>query len=267
MKIKHHIGGNWSSDQVNVFKKFNLKIKEGIDTVQIEESDIYFKLQPYLEKWDVLDMRYPEFTKKELKESLLSAKIGNHSHGYPMPNVNGEYLKLTYDLNDYCENCGIGKKQKESFRLKNVPKQGKKRLFSLEWIFDECFVDKNLYNEIFKPLGIKSREVLSYAKNTPFDNTVQLILEETEEKLNIKDNFTESCHKCGRWKYQPMPQDFYPKYENIIAPIFKSKDWFGTGAEARKRIFITQELREKLIEMKIEKSIWYTPTKPDGSDL
>ena len=260
MKIMYHIAQNWTDDKIQIMNLYGLSPKKGYTSFQLEEKD-YFDLKKVLNEWGINGIKYPLFTKKELKESLLSAKNGSHEHGYPMPDIDGSYLELTYDLSNYCESCGIGKKQKDAFRLKNVPKEGKKRLFGLiGWCgFDEYFVDKELYNEVFKPLGIKSREVLKYKKEVPFDTHVQLVLEETEEVLDLKDNLIESCDKCGRWKYQPMPQGFYPRYKNIIAPIFKSKDWFGTGAEARKRIFITQELREKLIDMKIEKSQWYTP--------
>jgi hypothetical protein len=261
MKIMYHIAQDWTDDKINIMNQYGHNPKKGYTAFQLEEKD-YFDLKKALNEWGVSGIRYPLFTKKELKESLLSAKNGSHEHGYPMPDLDGSYLGLTYDLSDYCESCGIGKKQKDAFRLKDVPKKGKKRLFGIGWIFDECFVEKDLYREVFEPLGIKSREVLKYKKDIPFEDTVQLVLEETEEALNLGDNPIESCDKCGRWKYQPMPQGFYPKYKNIIAPMFKSKDWFGTGAEARKRIFVTQELRDRLIEMKIETPQWYIPTKP-----
>ncbi|MEM9141348.1 MAG: hypothetical protein AAGA86_00080 [Bacteroidota bacterium] len=261
MRIFHQISGNWTNRQIEFLKKFNISLNLGVDKVILEENELYYELEPYFKKWGALDIRYPEFTMKELTESKLSAKSGSHEHGYPMPDMDFGYLNLTYDLSDYCESSGIGKKQKDAFRLKNVPKAGKKRMFGVGWIFDEYFVDIELYNELFKPLGIKSRPVLKYKKEEPFDTHVQLVLEETEETLDLKDNPIEKCEESGRWKYQPMPQGFYPQYKNIIAPIFKSKEWFGTGAEARKRIFVTQELREKLIDMKIDKPQWYIPTQ------
>lgn len=261
MKVKYHLTSEWTDDKIKIMNNYGLFPKRGFEAIQVDE-EIYFKLSEYLNKWGISGVRYPEFTKKELEESLLSAKSGANILGYPMPDMDFGYLELIYDLSDYCERCGIGKKQKDAFKLKDVPKKGKKRLFSIGWIFDEYFVDIDLYNEVFKPLGIKSREVLNYKKDIPFENTVQLVLEETHETLKLENNPIESCDKCGRWKYQPMPQGFYPKYENTIAPMFKSKDWFGTGAEARKRIFVIQELREKLIEMKIEKPQWYIPVKP-----
>ncbi|WP_299244096.1 hypothetical protein [uncultured Aquimarina sp.] len=260
MKIMYHIANDWSEEQLKQLNKEGHNPKKGYTAYQIEESE-YFRLEKLLNNWGIEGIRYPLFTKKELKESLLSAKTNHQSHGYPMPDLDGGYLELTYDLSDYSKSSGIGAKQKDAFRLKNVPKAGKKRMFGVGWVFDEYFVDIELYNQVFKPLGIKSREILQYKKEKPFDTHVQLVLEETEETLDLKDNPIETCKESGRWKYQPMPRGFYPQYKNIIAPIFKSKEWFGTGAEARKRIFVTQELREKLIEMKIEKPQWYTPTK------
>ncbi|MGS2765219.1 hypothetical protein [Sinomicrobium sp. M5D2P9] len=260
MKIMYHLALDWTDERIRVMNSFNLYPKKGFTAIQIEE-DKYLKLKSHLKKWGDIGVRYPEFTNKELKESLVSAKINAHTHGYPMPDMDFGYLDLTYDLSDYCEICGIGKKQKDAFRLKNIPKKGKKKLFSIGWVFDEYFVERELYNEVFRPLGIKSREVLKYTEDIPFEDTVQLVLEETEELLNLEDNPIERCGKCGRWKYQPMPQGFYPKYKNIIAPMFKSKDYFGTGTEARKRIFVSQELREILIEKKIDSPKWYTPTK------
>lgn len=259
MKIMYHIAQDWSDERIKIMNSLDIYPKKGFTAIQIEESK-YLELEPYLKKWGDIGIRYPLFTKKDLMESLLSAKTNAHTHGYPMPAMDRGYLDLTYDLDDYCKECGIGKKQKDAFRLKNVPPKGKKRLFGIGWVFDEYFVDKELYEDVFKPLGIKCRDVLKYKKDIPFESHVQLILEETEETLELPDNPIESCSSCGRWKYQPMPQGFYPRYKNIIAPIFKSKEYFGSGAEARKRIFVTKELRDKLIEMKIEKEQWYIPT-------
>ncbi len=266
MKIMYHIANDWTDYQLKRLNQEGHNPKSGYTAYQIEESE-YLRLKDFFDSWSITGIKYPLFTKKELKESLLSAKSGGHNHGYPMPDMNGGYLELTYDLSDYSKNSGIGKKQKNAFRLKNVPKAGKKRMFGVGWIFDEYFVDIELYNEVFRPLGIKSRPILKYKKDIPFDTHVQLVLEETEETLDLKDNPIETCQETGRWKYQPMPQGFYPRYKNIIAPIFKSKEWFGSGAEAHKRIFITQELREKLIEMKIEKPQWYIPTVEGYSSI
>jgi len=260
MKKMIHFASDWNEGQKEVLNKYGITPKEGFSAIQID-YDLYLKLELYFKNWDISGIPYPEFTKEELKKSLLSAKNGGHEFGYPMPAMNFGYKNLTYDLTNYCHSCGIGLKQKDAFRLKNVPPEGKKRIFSIGWVFDELFVDKKLYEEVFKPLDIQCREVLQFKKDIPFENTVQLILQETEEQLDLPDNPIEKCTTCGRTKYQPMPQDFYPMYKNVIAPIFKSSDYFGSGASAYKRIFITKELRETIIKLKVEKEDWYFPTK------
>lgn len=261
MRIMYHVALDWNDAQIEIMNEFGIYPAKGHTAVQIDE-ETYFKVKDYIYKWRGSDgIRYPEFTKEEIKESLLSVKKTAHSHGYPMPDMDFGYRELTYDLSNYCPNCGIGFKQKDAFRLKSVPPTGKKQIFSLGWVFDELFVEKTVYDEIFKPLGIKYREVLKYKKDTPFEGTVQLVLEETQEKLNLERYPTEICNVCKRTKYLAMPQGFYPIYKDIIAPIFKSNEYFGSGALAFKKIFVTKELREKLIALKIDKDYWYTPAK------
>lgn len=260
MKIKYHVALNWTNQKVKIMDSLGIKVKEGYRAIQLNENE-YIRLQSQLEKWEATGIRYPEFTKKELGESTLSAKSGGHEHGYPMPDLDFAYLELTYDLSNYCKTCGIGKKQKSNFRLKNVPAKGKKRVFRLGWIPDELFVERDLYEDVFESKGIGFQNILKYNKDTPFDNWVQLTLPQTMEELQITDNPKEFCKSCGRWKYQPMPQGFYPRYKDTADHIFKSQESFGSGATAWNRIFLTKELREKLIELKVEKSGWYIPTK------
>lgn len=261
MKIMYHVALDWQEEQIKIMNQYGIYPKKGHTAVQIEEAT-YFKLKKFIIKWRGSEgIRYPEFTNQERKEALLSVKDTAPPHGYPMPDMDFGYRELTYDLSNYCPSCGIGLKQKDAFRLKSVPPKGKKQIFGVGWVFDEYFVERNIYEDIFKPLGIKSREVLKYKKETPFEETVQLVLEETSERLDLEGYPTESCHTCGRTKYQAMPQGFHPMYKDIIAPIFKSYDYFGSGASAFKRIFVTKDLREKLIDLKIDKKEWYTPTK------
>ena len=94
----------------------------------------------------------------------MSAKIGSNTHGYPMPDIDFTYLYLTYNLDKYCSSCGIGLKQKGAFRLKNIPKKGVKKIFRLGWVNDELFVEKSLYEKVFKPLKIAYKEVLVHKK-------------------------------------------------------------------------------------------------------
>lgn len=257
----YHVALDWKEEHIKIMNSFGLFPKKGHTAIQIEE-ETYNKVKDQIIKWRGSGgIRYPEFTKKEKEEALLLVKNGHYEQGYPMPDMDFGYRELTYDLSNYCPTCGIGFKQKDAFRLKSVPPAGKKQIFGVGWVFDEYFVEKKVYEEIFKPLGIKCREVLKYKKDTPFEETVQLVLEETQEKLNLESYPTETCTSCGKIKYQAMPQGFYPMYKNIIAPIFKSYEYFGSGGSAFKRTFVTKELRDLLVKLKIEKEYFYIPTK------
>lgn len=261
MKIMYHVALNWDDNKIKIMKSYGVYPKEGYSAVQIED-EVYDKVKKYILKWKGSEgIRYPSFSNEEIQESLLSARCGGYEHGYPMPDMDFGYRKATYNLDNYCDLCGTGLKQNNSFYLKSIPKSTKKKIFTTGWVFDELFVDKQLYNDIFKPLDIQSREVLKYKDNTPFVDIVQLILHENETNLDLSEYSYEKCPKCSKKKYQPMSVDFYPTYKNFNTPIFKSKEYFGSGASAFKRIFISKDLRDQLFNLKLEKFEWYVPTK------
>jgi hypothetical protein len=84
MKIMYHIAQNWTDDKIQIMNQYGLSPKKGYTSFQLEEKE-FFDLKKVLNEWGVSGVKYPLFTKKELKESLLSAKNGSHEHGYPMP--------------------------------------------------------------------------------------------------------------------------------------------------------------------------------------
>src|SRR5437868_14125543 len=115
-----------------------------------------------------------------------------------MPDNDFEYMHITYDNSNYCEKCGIGLLQKEPFRIKEKPKWGNKKMFSLNWVFDELFVRKDFYDSLFKTIGIESEKVLLYKKDTIIEDTVQLITPKTEVSLDLEGYSFEVCKKIGR---------------------------------------------------------------------
>jgi hypothetical protein len=58
-----------------------------------------------------------------------------------------------------------------------------------------------------------------------------------------------------------MEQGFFPEYKNPLPHIFKTKEYFGSGAQADKKIIISGELRDILIKEKIMKYYWFIPCK------
>jgi hypothetical protein len=84
------------------------------------------------------------------------------------------------------------------------------------------------------------------------EDTVQLIIPETEVPLNLEGYPFEICD-CNRKRYDLINKGFFPSFIEDVGDmkIFKSKEWFGTGASA-KYIFIEQSLRKEFLKSKIK---------------
>jgi hypothetical protein len=207
-----------------------------------------------------LDTTVLIFTDDEKNNAKYLVILVNWDNGYPMPDGDGGYKKLTYDDTNYCNTCGIGLMQKEPFRLRKAPNWGgHKKVFSLNWVYDELFVRKDFYDNLLKPLGIGSKEVLLYKKETVIEDTVQLVIPNTDAALNLEDCPFQVCKDCNRKRYDLINNGFFPEFNEHVGslPILKSLEWFGTGANARKYIIVSQELRREFVKNKI--SATYIP--------
>ncbi|MEN2436665.1 hypothetical protein AAH994_14710 [Weeksellaceae bacterium A-14] len=258
MKIVHRVCNNWTEKQVRKLQEYGLAFKEGeLDCKDLEENELYFNIKSLLERWEVFDVRGVVFEKNEVLESEYSIITGYNIAGYPMPD-NLEYQKLTYNIDNWCSSCGGGLVQKSAFRLKKLPNL-KNKVFGLHWVYDELFVEKDYYEKIFKPLNIANREVMLYKGDKVIDELVQLVLPTCEDELDLVDYEYEICPICGRKKYSPMPLGFFPLQENPLPFIYKSKEYFGSGASANRKIFISKDLRDILIKDKAMAWQWFTP--------
>ena len=178
----------------------------------------------------------------------------NWANGYPMPDSDKSYLHTTYDNTVYCTTCGLGLRQKEPFRLKKAPNwSGHKSIFFLNWVFDELFARKDVYESLFKPAGIQCEKVLLYKKDKIIEDTVQLIIPDATSDLHLEDYTYQICKVCNRKRFDLFNRGFFPSFKGDVGkwPIFKSKEWFGTGANARKYIFVSQALRQDFNRLKI----------------
>lgn len=250
----HKIFSDWDRKQVSILEQYGIKAELGYYSFWMEESEAYWKLKPYFDKWKISETIISKFTEEEENNAKRLIFFSPWDNGYPMPDGDGRYKKTTYDDADYCNTCGMGLKQKEPFRLKKAPNWGgKKKMFSLYWVYDELFVRKDFFENIFAPIGLKAEKVLLYKKETVIEDTIQLIIPETDVPLNLEGYPFEICKDCNRKRYDLINKGFFPSFKEDVGdmPIFKSKEWFGTGASARKYIFVSQTLRQQLLKSKI----------------
>jgi hypothetical protein len=126
----------------------------------------------------------------------------------------------------------------------------------LEWIHDEIFVKRDVYDSVFQPLGVGSWPVLIHRSGEESKSIVQLDLPECDWDFDMSGMQFEVCAECGRKKYRVMPMDFLPPL-NGQPPnqIFRGREYYGSGGQADKRIFLSQELRQILLAKKMAR--WY----------
>jgi len=242
-----------------MLKEYGLEVEEGYDFLSMDENDTYLELKPYFEKWGIeSDDRYAVFSKEEILKADYCIVTGGYDGGYPMPDDGFGYVELTYDTKDYCSHCGIGLVQKDAFRLKKAPKH---KIFGLTWVWDELFVQLDIYRNIFEPLGIKCREVKLFKGDKVIPNIVQLVIPNTDETLDLHEYSSQTCPVCGGIRYGIKAQGFHPIQQHPLSHLYRSKEYFGDGAAADRKIFISGELRDILIKEKIMRYYWFEPCK------
>lgn len=259
MKRIIQISNNWNEEQVTVLRQYGLNIDEGFFSLLVDADRVEPRVLSLLENWDVLIGRGVEFEKKEILSAEYCILIRFNTCGYPMPDCDFGFRDLTYsNTKDYCANCDIQKKQKDDFRIKQIPKS---KFWTLEWVYDEFFVEKTIYEDVFRPFGVACRSVRNYKKDTVIDSIVQLVIPDTEQSLDLSEYKYEICPICGNRKYHPLIKGFFPLQENPTLHMYKSKEYFGSGASASKKVFVSAQLREKMLEYKLIKLDWLVPCK------
>jgi hypothetical protein len=256
MKVLHRIAFRASASQRRELEALGLKLPTGVvmpgggnpfvafDVAEDEENWPHVRV--LLRRWDVSEGQIrTEFSKKEI-DAAHWLEIGAWHHGYPQPHedVFG-YRQVTYDLTDWCEQCGIGKKQKAPFQMKGEPKWGRNSILQLTWIYDELFVTPEVWASVFRPAGIGRRPVTN-TKGAELKTVVQVVVEE-EVGIVTEGLESEQCAKCGRVKYLPVMRGPSPMPTSQSShAMARTKEYFGSGGQADRRVLISQVLVRSL---------------------
>lgn len=210
-------------------------------TFQITEDDPRWqKVAQLVKEVGALDIGSTTFSAAELSNAKYLAMLPSWHHGYPQPENDEDdfaYLKATYDLRKYCNVCGVGAKQIAPFRMKKAPRWGRKSILQLNWVFDEYFVKPDVWDLLFRPLGIKCRSVVLDKTGAVMDSAVQLeISEMVDLEMGHHPYPYEDCLTCHRRKFDPQVIGFFPPPQTTNSNLFKSTQYFGSGARAYRQV-------------------------------
>jgi hypothetical protein len=202
-------------------------------------------------RYRTIDICWTEYSARELSAAPWLRVRADWYHGYPMPDEGFEYLGATYDLSDYCKECGAGAVQRAPFRLRAEPRWGRRSILQLNWVFDEYFVRPELYEAVFRPLGIGAHQALHYRSLEPLETVVQVDAGGPEANLLLPIAPTEVCAQCGRLKYLPLRKTQPVLREDMIGMhIVRSRQLFGSGGAADRAVLVSQELYQRIKESK-----------------
>src|SRR6185312_8763815 len=152
MEIFHHFGIRISRESdARAFAELGIRLERGpeglpgtsIASFEISENEPHWRDTQFLaEKFKITEFVRTEFSDYELANTSALCVLASTQRGYPQPSKTMGYLDTTYDLSEYCTDCGIGLRQIHPFRIKINTALGRS-LLQLNWVFDELFVSRD----------------------------------------------------------------------------------------------------------------------------
>jgi hypothetical protein len=261
MKIVHRIGFRATPSQRGELKRLRLKLPDGLSMPGggdpliafdiAEDHAAWSQLRLLLDEWNISEGHVTtHFTKSEIARSQWLELSAWHC-GYPQPNEESfGYRVATYDLSDWCERCGVGKRQRAPFQMKSEPKWGRHEALQLIWIYDEVFVTPAIWSSVFEPAGVGFR-VVTNRGGEALKTVVQLVVKETVNVVTTTLAYTK-CEACSRLKYQPITRGCLPPpSEQPDSSMARTAEWFGSGGQADHRLLLSRDLGLSLTQAKV----------------
>ncbi|NHM07990.1 hypothetical protein G4D82_12215 [Flavobacterium sp. CYK-4] len=286
---------NWGSNSEiikiikNILEKFEIKYnyKENIGSAI---STFNYQLEFYLYEDDKNFLFVKEALNNiGLKEQVVGSIyekrdfenaewfiVNTGSYQYPQPEDG--YLETTFNTNNYCKHCGIGKVQDAPYRLKTEPKQLNNQFWGLYWEYEPIFVRQAAKN-IFEKENIKEisfSKPFLHRKNIEVESLHQMhintILENGFDNHNAKTitckiNNEEDCNKdknvicCGRIKYHHPLVGGYVFNKDVFNPeidIALTGEYFGSGSSANRLQIVSKKIKN-LVEKNKLKGLQFIP--------
>lgn len=248
MRIIHRLSIESTAEAADELVRIGVSPKnQGIlRTFEVEEgAPSWPQVAEWIRRYNPIDVVHTSFSAEEI-ESAKWLQVEPQFHwGYPQPEKSFGYLAATYDLEDFCDDCGIGRRQKHSFTLKGEPKWGRNGILQLNWVFDEFFAKPEIWRSIFRTHSIGYQEVYG-RKASKLDGIVQLKVP-TYVKVCADETTASACRKCGRKRYAPPIRGFAPPFlDETTEAMVKSYQYFGSGHSAFQLVFVRNDLAADL---------------------
>jgi hypothetical protein len=247
MQIVHRVSFSSSTEiRGELLRLGHVVPSEGFVAIDVDEADAnWSEIAAWITRRGAVDIASTRFTAEEIRSASWHELVPSWHQGYPQPEEDFGFLKITYNLASYCDACGTGAKQMAPFRMRKEPKWGRNGILQLNWIFDEFFVTPEVWKRVFDPLGVAAREVVD-AKGRTLEGAVQLSVA-TEVELDRQSLYATSCPSCRRTKYLPHTRGRFPGLKAVPSNhIARTIEEFGSGPSAARRVVVSAALASAL---------------------
>lgn len=228
-------------------------------------SEVNALMVKHKEEFSLIETLY---SKEEFENASWLTVRSKWRWEYPQPEDDFEYKHLTYDSRNYCDKCGCGLIQKESFKLKKSPNWGKRNFLMLNWLEDELFINSKV-EEVLKNYNLKEIElyiVKNVKTNQQIDNIKQIYVKNILKPGLVNQNNTiKSITKCGKCGYIKMLGTgrgvIFNKevFRDVKSDIIKSHEVFGDGHMCSRIIFVSKIFYNVIKENGLDKDLVFEP--------
>lgn len=253
----------WRKKDVEFLKglELNRQIEEGFYGFNVNQKTHDIILSHYSKESSLFNKTKPKdfkvsftgvtFSKEELDSAKYYMLFGTGTpKGYARPKE--DYQSVVFSSE--CGNYRVNRRQITQFRMKKPVWAKKEFNFSLEGEWDFMFFNKEFYQEVLAPLGLKYKEVINHSTGKPLEDTVQLDIQIAKSKLLI-DNSAYDIHPveetCGSKQYAVQYLDFFPLFEKEFDfhICYTQEEFYG----GYRRIIISKEFCKLLVKHKVIK--------------
>ncbi|HBB14558.1 MAG TPA: hypothetical protein DCZ76_09810 [Treponema sp.] len=203
-----------------------------------------------------------EYSKKELAEAKYLRIYLKRYSGYPQPeaiDVKNSYVNYTFDITNFCTDCGSGLVQNDSFYLKKSFNIEKIRFGGVYWIYDTFFITTELRDWFIKEkfTGIEFIPVKNIRTKQTVDNIVQLKINAIfPEKLEFDTKEVINCKSCNTIKKLKKNDSeiFAPKdiLKDLDKDFYLSKEFTGGGLLCCQYVLISNRVYKFFVDNKIK---------------
>lgn len=263
MKIMRDLHNVWTQDDVAYLSQFGIiRIVKDNEPIKIEDGPLYRQLSDHFYKKPehplYSERFWYEYSREEVLASDYCVLLPMTCRGYPEPHEDYAYEDIYFDRTLRCKKCGQEKHQVDSYRISAVPRNP---LWTyMAWESDVLFTNEEIYKKVFQPLGIECLKVNKKSGKT-YEGVLQLVLPTTDEGLDMSLYKYNVCPVCGRKKYYGNRLPFAPLHDHPLPHIYLTKEYWGEGYEADRKIMVSIELAKKLIELKLIRYKYLIPCR------